>query len=63
MAGDPGSHYVYIRVDMKPDALIFKESAYSRCEAQLCGACGYSEIYVTEPERLLEAWHSSEKNE
>jgi hypothetical protein len=54
-----GREDVELRVDANPDAVFFKERAYSKCEARVCGACGYFELYATDPVVLLDAWHRS----
>ena len=38
----------------EPDAMIFKHPVAHRFHARVCGACGYTEFYVENPQRLLE---------
>jgi predicted nucleic-acid-binding Zn-ribbon protein len=38
----------------EPDAWVFKMPILHRFHAQVCGACGYTEFYVENPQRLLE---------
>ena len=37
-----------------PDAWVFKMPISHRLQAKVCGACGYTEFYVENPQRLLE---------
>jgi hypothetical protein len=36
--------------------LIFKGAVSSKLRAWICGACGFTELYVTNPQKLLEAF-------
>jgi hypothetical protein len=50
-----------IRVDADPDAILFKEAERCPLEARVCGKCGYTEFYATDPANLLEAWRRSQE--
>ena len=39
----------------KPEALFFKGQHRSTFRAYVCGACGFTEFYVNEPQELLAA--------
>jgi predicted nucleic-acid-binding Zn-ribbon protein len=47
-----GNREVRIRVDARPEALLFREAAYSALRASVCPACGYMEFYATDAEEL-----------
>jgi predicted nucleic-acid-binding Zn-ribbon protein len=36
-----------------PDAVVFKGAISHRFNAHVCGACGYTEFYVENPQELL----------
>ena len=42
-----------------PEAWIFKGTVLSRLRAVICGACGFTELYVEEPDKLHEAFQQS----
>jgi hypothetical protein len=50
-----------IRVDAHPKALIFKDAERSPLHAYVCAACGFTELYVEDPQALLEAYRESKK--
>jgi predicted nucleic-acid-binding Zn-ribbon protein len=45
-----------VRVREKPDALILKGDHDRVLHAWICAACGYTELYVDNPEGLFEAY-------
>lgn len=45
-----------VAVDAKPDALLFKGRQKSSLTARVCSACGYAELYATDPQALLAAY-------
>jgi hypothetical protein len=51
-----------IRIDAHPNALIFKDAERSPLHAYVCAACGFTELYVEDPQTLLQAYRES-KNE
>ena len=44
-----------VQVQKTPHAMLFKGSVGVPLKAQVCGACGYAELYASDPARLLEA--------
>ena len=60
-----GTHSVdlRVRVDADPHALLFKGTERSPLEARVCGRCGYTEFYATDPATLLQAWRHSRESE
>lgn len=51
-----------IRVDADPDAFVFTGTERCPLEACVCGKCGYTEFYATDPANLLEAWRRSQES-
>lgn len=59
-----GSDYdVHLGVDADPGALLFKESTRISLEARVCGQCGYTEMYATDPAALLAAWRHAQQSD
>jgi len=55
--GDSGCQYDFsVVVYKKPSAILFKEGCYGAMRASICGNCGYTELYATNPEELYEAY-------
>lgn len=52
-----------LRVDADPGALLFKEATRISLEARVCGQCGYTELYATDPAALLAAWRHAQQSE
>lgn len=52
-------HHLWLSIPENPDALIFKNLAYSALRAWVCGRCGYSELYTTQPDLLWDAYQRS----
>lgn len=48
-----------VRVERKPDALLFKRAKDFGLEALICGECGYAELYAADPSGLWQAYISS----
>ena len=44
-----------VQVQQKPHALLLKGTVRVPLKAQVCGTCGYTELYATDPKRLLKA--------
>lgn len=42
-------------VYLNPEAWVFKGPVSHRLQARVCGACGYAEFYVDNPQTLLAA--------
>jgi hypothetical protein len=51
-----------IRVDGDPNAFVLTETERSPLEARVCGRCGYTEFYATDPANLLAAWRRSQES-
>ena len=45
---------------LDPGAWVFKNAVMHRFSARVCGACGYTEFYVDDPQGLL-AWANRAK--
>lgn len=57
------SHYVmWVAIDEKPDALMFKNRIYSDVKADVCGDCGFIQYYAKDPERLWLAYQKRKNN-
>lgn len=51
--GDYGSNsQLSIEIYEKPDALIFKGTFEGPLNAWVCGECGYTELYIENPQEL-----------
>lgn len=48
-----------LRVAARPKAAIFKERAESTLTADVCGECGFVQLYVTRPDKLWDAYRRS----
>lgn len=44
-----------IEVETKPNARLFKGIVTIPFKAIVCGSCGYTELYVSDPQKLVEA--------
>jgi hypothetical protein len=47
--------YVY----SNPEAWVFKGTVYTRLQAQICGECGYTELFAENPAELYEAYRQA----
>src|ERR671911_123678 len=47
-----GNEELGVVVDLRPHALVFKERIETPLRAWICGACGYTELYVDNPREL-----------
>ena len=45
-----------VEVQRRPNAMLFKRAERSAVSAQVCGACGYAELYVEAPRALYAAY-------
>ena len=52
-----------VRVDEKPDAIVFKGRHTDTLRAWLCGECGFTELYVENPQQLYAAYTKALKGE
>ncbi len=39
-----------------PDAVIFRGAVYARLKANICGECGYTELFADDPAELYAAY-------
>jgi len=58
--GDYQDMILSVRVERKPDALLFKGAKDFELKALICGECGYAELYAADPDRLWQAYISIE---
>ena len=54
--------YLKVEVATKPKARLFKGIVGIPLKATVCGSCGYTELYVSEPARLVEAIEERKQN-
>ena len=47
---------------LHPEAAIFRGRTYARFRANICGDCGYTELYAEEPALLFEAYSKTQKD-
>ena len=52
---DSHAENLAVQVQQKPQARLFKGGVRVPLKAQVCGTCGYTELYAKDPTRLLEA--------
>ncbi|MFN2513245.1 MAG: hypothetical protein ABR568_17710 [Pyrinomonadaceae bacterium] len=45
-----------VEIYEKPDAMIFKGTHEGALTASICGECGYTELYVENPQELYSAY-------
>jgi hypothetical protein len=50
-----------VRVDEKPNAVIFKGRHTDTLTARICGECGFAELYVSNPHELYEAFTKTQE--
>ena len=60
-SGDAGN--LALVVYENPDALIFKGSHKGELYARVCGDCGYTEMYLENPQELYEIYKSTQTGE
>lgn len=53
-------HDLSVKVYKNPFALLFRGGVSGPLEAIVCGACGYTELYVQNPRELVEAVREAE---
>jgi len=49
-----------VTVYKHPSAWVMKGVVESRLRAWVCGACGYTELYVKDPKKLIEAFREQQ---
>ncbi|CAN5283706.1 hypothetical protein BH20ACI1_BH20ACI1_28310 [soil metagenome] len=59
---DGSSQSMWVSVDKKPDALIFKHRNYSTLKAHVCADCGLVQFYAEDPKMLWTAYQNRQKN-
>ena len=52
---------VMLRIDIHPDAIVFKRAQRAVLRACVCGKCGYVEFFVDGPDSLYGAYLESQK--
>ena len=57
-----GEYDLRVRVDADPNALLFTGTERCPLEARVCGQCGYTEFYATDPATLFAAWRRSQES-
>ena len=57
-----GEFDLRVRVDADPDALLFTGTERCPLVARVCGQCGYTEFYATDPAALFAAWRRSRES-
>jgi uncharacterized OB-fold protein len=50
------------RMFRNPGAMFFKGAEESALRAEVCGACGYVELYVKDPESFWSAYEDARRN-
>ncbi len=58
---DGADQDVKLRLDARPEALVFKSANRSVLTASVCGKCGYTEFYVEDPASIYTAWSEAQK--
>jgi hypothetical protein len=59
--GDDNLRYdLQVEVQRRPNALLFKRPERSTLSAQVCGACGHTELYADVPRALYAAYLQAE---
>lgn len=51
-----------VEVHENPDAWFFKGTRQGVLKAMICGQCGFTELYVTNPQELLEAYRKQPRD-
>ena len=47
----------------KPDAALFKKTAYAKLCARICADCGYTSLFAEGAEALYEAYQQSQRGD
>ena len=50
-----------VRAVVAPTSGMFRQQTGSEMRAWICGACGYSELYVADPAALADRWRAGER--
>ena len=51
-----------IRIDKRPNAILFPKPVARPLLAWICTDCGYTELYTHDPKALMEAFHENRAN-
>ena len=51
----PENRQTELRIDVRPDAWVFKDTCRVALRAWVCGDCGFAELYARSPKMLLAA--------
>lgn len=57
-----GSGELSVLVDENPSAWFFQGEHRGVLSARICGECGYTELYVSNPKELLAAYRTSQED-
>jgi hypothetical protein len=57
---DAGEGKFLLVMNRNPSAAIFKGGVKSRARISVCGDCGFVHLFATEPEKLYEAFLTSQ---
>ncbi|MEA5112498.1 MAG: hypothetical protein VB050_00570 [Geobacteraceae bacterium] len=60
--GEYPDQILSVRIETKPEALLFKGAKEFELNAHICGECGYAELYAAEPGKLWDTNLSSQGN-
>ena len=61
--GDDNMRYdLQVEVQRRPNAMFFKRPHRADLTARVCGACGYTELYVDAPDALYTAFLQADAN-
>jgi hypothetical protein len=60
--GAEGGGGVVAEVERHPRAIFLTGPVSRELHATVCGQCGFTELYVAEPEELLSAYRTSQEN-
>lgn len=50
-----------VRAVVSPTSGMFRQQTASDMRASVCAACGFSELYVSDPSVLAERWRAGER--
>lgn len=50
-------------IEKNPDALFFKQLVPTELYASICGSCGFTELYATNPRKVYEAYRATRGGE
>jgi hypothetical protein len=59
---DDMRHDLQVEIQRRPKAMFFKRPERANLTARVCGACGYTELYVEAPDALYAAFLQADSN-